>query len=221
MQGVVLESLPRECFVRYVQMPYWCFHLTFPDTSLRDSYWPSTGIITSESLLVPKGRESGCEEGLLQCCQYFCDEIFPVMEQVHDDRSFLESPKRIVSRDPTECYPLLYLSYLEGSWDYAENWLKKRKAEETLREEQLLQKRWENVWPRNSTEAVLFEKHFQSVYDEQKRNIAVHVEKAMARQYRIVFERMESNDLNWIKAIHDSEISYMQAKIRSEFHLNV
>ncbi|MBO5735132.1 MAG: hypothetical protein J6S15_03445 [Clostridia bacterium] len=221
LQGLALQSIPDLFFIRYTQLPYWCYRLAFSDLPMDRLYWASEGGVASPSETFFREDAENNKAGMERCYEHFITEVFPVMEQTYDEKTFLELPKRILPGRPTEQYSLLHLSYLQGNWGYAKEWLNNRKAKELQLRDSIFEKQWASVFPRDEKEVRIFENNFRATYEKQKSEIPSSVDRTMMLQYKLVFDKIADNDLNWISAVYETEKEFVRQQLKAQLKITV
>ena len=131
LQGVALDCLLNHYYVRYTQFPYWCYRLLFKDEPVKKRYWVIRGECKLSRDFLPN-TPTEYENAMRNAFEIFVEHILPTMNNVFDEQSFLNAPRRYFSQETAKPYALMSISCEDGNWNYAKQWLDLRLKEDEI-----------------------------------------------------------------------------------------
>lgn len=224
LQSIYFDSPPYRYHVRFNQFPYWCYPFISKDFPLKKLYW--TGSHAPRMSLYNKDEVEENRAEMQRNLEAYQEIIFPMFDATRDEKSYIESLTQ-----PNKCWgsrwwsvipqAILYVCYQEGSWDFAKKWL--AFSEEDARRINLLQmeQEWrshlENLQKRPETTRDISYEQYCKEYLEKDCNTLDFA----FRPFRLLFEKMEENDLEWIKEIHDDNCEIMKEELLRDLKIQL
>jgi hypothetical protein len=223
LQGIGVDAVPFRYYVRYSQFPFWCYRLLYKDLPLSKGYWLNDGDYPAMSFFSNAKPEKNIPEMEFNHKAYQT-EIFPLLDATVDEKTYIEAKsKRRFEVDRWFMIPphaILYACYLDGSWEYAQNWIARKRDECQSRAPLYAQKEWEThlYFLKNPPEGYV---PTECTYEELLEEKMNFFDRTLKSHFGLLLEKMEQNDLNWIKDIHDSESEYMRELLKTELKIIV
>lgn len=215
LQGIVLKKTGNYS-ICYTSFPYWCFNyvnLNDLHPSMEKDYW-----IEDKHIFEYKGEmfityfDPENPEENERCMQMWFEIaqeiIFPYFEETSTIKDYLYSyldgaaealerggEKSIASKYIISQYLLLYRSYLDGNFDFA--------------------KRFINIYLDRYKELL----HYMGRRDPAA--IKEGIDRVIEVQFEVILQKIEENDLEWIKTFKEENAAIMRERMRQELKLDV
>ncbi|MBR4054597.1 MAG: hypothetical protein IKK06_07325 [Clostridia bacterium] len=227
MNGVILQSIlfdaaPGRYQICFNQFPYWCYPFISKGFPLSKGYW--TGLRSPCCSQYFKAREDENHAEMKNHLEVFRELVFPILDATNDEKSYIEAFTKPDKRGWSDWkllkpQPILYVCYQEGSWDFAKKWLAFSEEFEQrsllLQLEQGWKHHMENLQKRpETTRDISYEQYCKEFWEED-----CHTLDFKFRFFRLLFEKMEENDLEWIKEIHDENCEIMKEDLLRELKI--
>ena len=223
LQGIGVDAIPFQYYVRYSQFPFWCYRLLYKDLPLSKGYWLNDGDSPKMSFFLNAKPEENIQEMEFNH-KVYQTEIFPLLDATVDEKTYIEAKsKKRFALDRWSMIPphvILYACHLDGSWEYAQNWIACKRDERQRNAPIRAQQQWEThlKFLKKPPEGYV---PTECTYEELLAKEMNAFDCTLQLRFGLLLEKMEQNDLNWIKDIHDSESEYMRELLKTELKLYI